>query len=200
MMVLVACEFSGTVRDAFAARGHDAWSCDLLPSDKPGKHFQGDIREFVLGREFDLMIAHPPCTFLTVAANKWMKPEYESKYPTRQQDREDAIAFFMWLWNLPIEKICIENPIGVMSTRFRKPDQVVQPWMFGHPETKATCFWLKGLPKLIPTHMKSDMFADKEPEGREQRLHKLPPGPDRWKERSKTFQGIANAFADQWGK
>lgn len=200
MMVLVACEFSGTVRDAFAARGHDAWSCDLLPSDKPGKHFQGDIREFVLGREFDLMIAHPPCTFLTVAANKWMKPEYESKYPTRKQDREDAIAFFMWLWNLPIEKICIENPIGVMSTRFRKPDQVVQPWMFGHPETKATCFWLKGLPKLIPTHMKSDMFADKEPEGREQRLHKLPPGPDRWKERSKTFQGIANAFADQWGK
>lgn len=196
MRVLVACEFSGTVRDAFAKRGHDAWSCDILAA--PGKHLQCDVRE-ILGDLWDLAICHPPCTFLTVAANKWMKPEWAHKYPTRQQDREHAIKFFMELYNAPIPKVAVENPIGVMSSRFRKPDQVLQPWMFGHGETKATCLWLRGLPKLIPTHMKADMFAQPEPKEREQRLHRLPPGPTRWMERSKTFQGIADAFAEQWG-
>jgi hypothetical protein len=145
------------------------------------------------------MIAHPPCTYLTVAGNKWMKPEYAAKYPTRKRDRELAIEFFMALYNAPIQKVAIENPIGIMSSVFRKPDCIVQPWMFGHGETKATCFWTRGLPPLIPTHAKDDLFSEREPVEREQRLHKLPPSPDRWKERSRTFQGIANAMADQWG-
>lgn len=206
MRVLVACEFSGTVRDAFAKRGHDAMSCDLLPSEsKHGLHYIGDVRELLehVGRigskPIDLMIAHPPCTFLTISANKWMKPEWAHKYPTRVADREAAAEFFMALYNAPIPKIAVENPIGVMSTRFRKPDQVLQPWMFGHGETKATCLWLKGLPKLIPTHMKNDLFAEPEPREREQRLHYLAPSPTRWMERSKTFQGIADAMAEQWG-
>lgn len=189
MKVLVACEFSGTVREAFKAKGHDAWSCDILPTEIPGQHYQCDIRE-VLDMGWDLMIAHPPCTFLTVSGNKWFKPEYESKYPTRKQDRLDAIDFFMMLYNADIERIAIENPIGIMSSTFRKPDQIIQPWMFGHGETKATCLWLKNLPNLNPTNIV---------EGREQRLHKLPPSKDRWKERSKTFQGIADAMAQQWG-
>jgi len=196
---LIGCESSARVRDAFRARGWDAWSYDLLPCESdPRWHVQGDVRR-AFREHWDLGIFHPPCTFLTISANKWMKPEYESKYPTRKQDREDAASFFMELWNAPIPRIAIENPIGVMSTRFRKPDQVIQPWMFGHPETKATCLWLKGLPKLSPTHMKGDLFAEPEPEGREQRLHKLPPSPDRWKERSRTFTGIASAMAQQWG-
>ena len=145
------------------------------------------------------MIAHPPCTYLTVAANKWMKPEFAHRFPERPLQRLQAIAFFMALWDSEIAKVCIENPIGIMSSEFRKPNQVVQPWMFGHPETKATCFWLRGLPGLIPSHMKSDMFAAPEPEGREQRLHKLPPSPDRWKLRSITYPGIAAAMASQWG-
>jgi len=153
----------------------------------------------IINDGWDLMIAHPPCTFLTIAANKWMKPEYSDKYPTRHQDREDAADFFMALYNAPIPKVCIENPIGVMSSRFRKPDCVIQPWMFGHGETKATCLWLKGLQRLIPTHLKGDMFAHEEPEEREQRLHKLPPSADRWKLRSTTYQGIANGMAEQWG-
>jgi hypothetical protein len=196
--LLVACEYSGTVRDAFAAKGWDAWSCDLLPTDKPGNHYQGDVMD-IINDGWDMMIGHPPCTFLTIAANKWMKPEYAEKYPARHQDREDAAEFFMALYNAPIPKVCIENPIGVMSSRFRKPDCVIQPWMFGHGETKATCLWLKGLPRLIPTHMKGDMFAETEPEEREQRLHRLPPTADRWKLRSTTYQGIASAMAEQWG-
>lgn len=203
MRILIACEYSGRVRDAFIKRGHEAMSCDLLPTEAPGPHYQGDIRDVLyvgpMSLPWDLMIAHPPCTFLTVAANKWMKPEWEHKYPTRKQDRAEAIDFFMMLFRAQIEKIAIENPIGIMSSRFRKPDQVLQPWMFGHGETKATCLWLKRLPKLILSHMKNDMFAEIEPKEREQRLHKLPPGPDRWKERSRTYQGIANAMAEQWG-
>ena len=199
MRVLVACEFSGVVRDAFRAKWHDAWSCDLLPCEADPKwHIQGDALE-AINMGWDLMIAHPPCTYLTVAANKWMKPEYADRFPTRPQDREDAAAFFMALMNAPIPKICIENPIGVMSSRYRQPDQVVQPWMFGHGETKATCFWLKGLRCLMPTHLPNDMFAEPEPVEREQRLHRLPPSADRWKLRSTTFPGIARAMADQWG-
>lgn len=199
MKVLVACEFSGIVRDAFRARGHDAWSCDLLPCEAdPTWHIQGDVLQ-VLDRGWDLMIGHPPCTYLTVSGNKWMKPEYADRFPGRAGQRESAAAFFMALMAAPIPRIAVENPIGIMSTRFRKPDQVVQPWMFGHGETKATCLWLRNLPQLVPTHLKSDLFAKEQPTERVQRLHRLPPSADRWKERSRTSHGIANAFADQWG-
>ena len=194
----MACEFSGIVRDAFAQYGHDAWSCDILPTERPGNHFQEDVRN-IIGLNWDLMIAHPPCTYLTVSANKWMKPEYAARFPGRAGMRERAVDFFMLLIEAPIKKIAVENPIGIMSTRFRKPDQVIQPWMFGHGETKATCLWLKGLPKLAATHRKEDLFSLEEPTGREQRLHFLPPSKDRWKERSRTFSGIAEAMADQWG-
>ncbi len=204
MRVLIACEFSGAVRRAFRERGHYAWSCDLLPAEDGSHHHrQCNVLDLLAadenGDEWDLMIAHPPCTFLTVSGNKWMKPEFRSRFPEREREREQGVEFFMALMNAPIPRIAIENPIGIMSTRYRKPDQVIQPWMFGHGETKATCLWLKGLPKLIPTHMQDDLFAAPEPEGRAQRLHKLPPSPERWKERSRTFLGIANAFAEQWG-
>lgn len=198
MKILVACEFSGTVRDAFSRGGHEAWSCDLLPSEKPGNHYEGNVLDIICDG-WDLMVAHPPCTFLTVAANKWMKPEFADRFPNRPQQREEAVSFFMAMINAPIPQIAVENPIGVISSRYRKPDQVVQPWMFGHGETKATCFWLKGLPRLIPTHIDGDMFAAETPPEREQRLHNLPPSPTRWMERSKTFQGIADAMATQWG-
>jgi hypothetical protein len=187
--VLIACEYSGTVRDAFRARGHDAMSCDLLSTDVPGPHYQGDVRD-ILDNGWDLLIAHPPCTYLTVSGNKWMKPEYAERFPTRHADREDALAFVRLLMGANIPRIAVENPISVISSRIRKPDQVVQPWMFGHGEVKATCFWLKNLSPLIPT----DIVG-----GRNDRLHRLPPGPNRWKERSKTFPGIAAAMADQWG-
>ena len=199
MKILVACEFSGTVRDAFARFGHDAWSCDILPSDRGGQHLQDDALRVAYNGRWDLMVAHPPCTYLTVAANKWMRPEFAQRFPNRAQHREDAIEFFMALMNAPVKQIAVENPIGVISSRYRKPDQVVQPWMFGHGETKATCLWLKGLPRLIPTHIDGDMFAPETPVEREQRLHNLPPSPTRWMERSKTFQGIADAMATQWG-
>lgn len=187
--VLIACEFSGIVREAFSQRGHYAISCDLLPSEQDGFHIQGDVLP-LLTPDWDLLIAHPPCTYLAVSGNKWMKDEYRKRFPTRQQDRLDAIEFFMRFINAPIDKICVENPIGIMSTRYQKPSQVIQPWMFGHGETKATCLWLKGLPKLEPTQVV---------EGREQRLHILPPSEERWKERSRTFSGIAAAMAEQWG-
>lgn len=188
MKVLVACEFSGVVRDAFLQKGHDAVSCDLLPTERPGPHIHGDVLE-VLDDGWDLMIAHPPCTYLTVSGNKWFKPEFKDRFPDRINQRKEAIDFFMGLVNAPIQKSAIENPIGIMSTQYRKPNQIIQPWMFGHGETKATCIWLKNLPKLNPTNVVS---------GREERLHRLPPSPDRWKKRSITFQGIADAMADQW--
>lgn len=181
MKVLVACEFSGTVRDAFAARGFDAWSCDLLPTEKPGQHIQGDVLD-VLNDGWDLMIGHPPCTHLAVSGAAWFK--------YKEKEQAEALGFVRRLMDAPIQRIAIENPISVISTRIRKPDQIVQPWQFGHGETKATCFWLKKLPTLQPTDIV---------EGREQRLHKLPPSPDRWKIRSKTYQGIADAMAKQWG-
>ena len=188
MRVLVACEFSGIVRDAFAARGHDAWSCDYLPSERPGKHIIGDAREVLYGPgthpcRWDLMIAHPPCTHLAVSGARWFKD--------KRAEQEEAFWFFMALVNVEIPRICIENPISIMSTRYRKPDQIIQPWQFGHGETKATCLWLKNLPPLVPTNIV---------DGREARVHRMPPGPNRWKERSRTFQGIADAMADQWGK
>ena len=194
LRILVACEFSGIVRDAFAAKGHDAWSCDLLPTERPGNHIQGDVLA-VLNDGWDLMIGHPPCTYLTVSANKWLKDQPARKSgalvgEARRNARNEAIQFFMQLWNANITKIAIENPIGCMSSVFRKPDQVLQPWMFGHGETKATCLWVKNLPPLQPTFIV---------EGREQKLHYLARTPDRWKNRSRTYQGIADAMADQWG-
>ena len=204
MRVLVACETSGTVRDAFTARGHNAWSCDLLPPETPGSHYQCDVFDAINDQEWDLMIAHPPCTYLTVSANKWLKDQPPRKSGAlvgnaRRQAREEAINFFMKLYNANIPRIAIENPIGCMSSVFRKPDQVIQPWMFGHGETKATCLWLKGLPKLYWTNTDNLFSARTAVDGREQRLHKLPPTQDRWKIRSKTYEGIGSAMAEQWG-
>jgi site-specific DNA-cytosine methylase len=181
MKVIVACEFSGIVRDAFTSVGHEAWSCDLLSTERPGNHYQGDIRD-CLNNNFDLLIAHPPCTHLAVSGARWFK--------FKQKEQREAIEFFMLFVNAPIEYICIENPISIMSTHYRKPDQIVQPWMFGHGETKATCLWLKNLPKLVPTHIVN---------GREARVHKMPPSTDRWKNRSRTYTGIAEAMAIQFG-
>ncbi len=185
MRVLIACEYSGRVRDAFRALGHDAWSCDLLPSESdPEFHFQCDINDVPMsyGDQWDLMIAHPPCTHLAVSGSRWFKDKVA--------EQADALEFVRMLMDAPIPKIAIENPISVISSRIRKPDQIIQPWQFGHGETKATCLWLKGLPKLTPTNVV---------EGREARIHKMPPSPDRWKERSRTYQGIADAMARQWG-
>ena len=182
MKVLVACEYSGTVRDAFIAAGHEALSCDLLPTDAPGPHYQGDVRD-VLHDGWDLMIAHPPCTHLAVSGARWFKD--------KQAEQAEALDFVRLLLDAPIERIALENPISVISSRIRKPDQIIQPWQFGHGETKATCLWLKGLPKLTPTDIV---------DGREARVHKLPPSADRWKIRSTTYKGIADAMAKQWGK
>ena len=191
MRVLVACEFSGIVRDAFIAKGHDAMSCDLLPTEYPGPHYQGDVRD-VIDYPWDLMIAHPPCTDLAVSGARYFA---EKRFRGGQQA---AASFFMMLAKADIPMIAIENPISVMSSLWRKPDQVIQPWMFGHGETKATCLWLKGLPKLEPTHRKNDLFCAEEPEERIARVHLLPPSENRWRERSRTFTGIANAMSDQW--
>lgn len=181
LRVLVACEFSGIVRDAFAAMGHDAWSCDLLPSERVGNHIVGDVLS-VLTEPWDLMIAHPPCTHLAVSGARW--------FDGKRTEQRESIAFFMALVEAPIERIAIENPISIMSTRYRKPDQIIQPWQFGHPETKATCLWLQNLPPLRPTNVVP---------GRANRVHREPPGPDRWKNRSRTYRGIADAMASQWG-
>lgn len=207
MRVLIACEFSGIVRDAFRAKGHDAWSCDLLPTERPGPHYQGNVLcderlLYVLYKKWDLMIAHPPCNFLTVAANKYMKPEYSDRFPTRHQDRDKAADFFMSLANAPIERICIENPVGVMSSLWRKPDQIIQPYEFGHPDRKRTCLWLKNLPPLMATcivtpHIRINRNGQTASVHHDKTLG-LPPN-ERWKARSRTYQGIANAMADQWG-
>ena len=181
MNVLVACEFSGIVRDAFIRKGYEAVSCDLLSSERPGPHIVGNVLDY-LDEGWDMLIAFPPCTHLAVSGARWFKE--------KKEEQKTAIEFFMQLVNAPIPRIAIENPIGIMSTIYRKPDQIIQPWQFGHGETKATCLWLKNLPKLKPTNIV---------EGREARIHRMPPGPERWKERSRTFQGIADAMADQWG-
>lgn len=188
MRVLVACEFSGVVRRAFRERGHDAWSCDLLPAEDDSRfHIQGDAlmaAEILYPAKWDLMVAHPPCQHLAVSGARFFK----EKAADGRQDA--ALQFVRDLMAAPIERIAIENPISIISSRIRKPDQIIQPWQFGHGETKATCLWLKNLPKLTPTNIV---------EGREARVHKMPPGPDRWRERSRTYQGIADAMADQWG-
>lgn len=202
MKILVACEFSGTVRDSFIRGGHDAISCDLLPTDKPGPHYQGNVFDIV-DKGFDMIIAHPPCTYLTLAGNKWFLPQYKDRFPTRVQDRKDAIEFFVRLWNVPIKKKCFENPIGVLSTHFRKPDQIIQPYHFGHTDRKPTCLWLEGLPKLVHTNVVEPNIK-KNKNGNTASVHhdyalRLP-ALERMKFRAKTYQGIADAMANQWGK
>lgn len=184
MNVLIACEFSGIEREAFRAKGHNAYSCDLLPTEIPSEyHLQGDIREYLHYKQWDLMIAHPPCTDLAVSGARWFPEKRASG------EQQKSIDFFLMLVNSDIPKIGTENPIGIMSRLYRKPDQIIQPWQFGHGETKATCLWLKGLPKLQPTNIVPE---------RKNRVWKLAPSPDRWKERSRSFPGIAAAMAEQW--
>jgi site-specific DNA-cytosine methylase len=181
LRVLVACEFSGIVRDAFAALEHDVWSCDILPSERPkGQHIQDDVLKHLEG--WDLIVGHPPCTHLAVSGSRWFKE--------KQREQKQALAFVRALMAAPCPRIAIENPISIISSKIRKPDQIIQPWMFGHGEVKATCLWLKGLPPLTPTKIVS---------GRVPRVHHMAPGPDRWRERSRTFPGIAAAMAIQWG-
>lgn len=181
MRVLVACEFSEVVRDAFTKKGHYAMSCDLEPSETPGNHYQGDVLD-ILDQDWDLMIAHPPCTHLAVSGARY--------FAQKKTEQNEAIIFVQKLLSAHIPKIALENPIGVISTRIRKPDQIIHPWQFGHGETKATCLWLKGLTPLVPTNIVA---------GREPKVWKMPPSKDRWKHRSRTYQGIADAMADQWG-
>lgn len=186
MNVLVACEYSGRVRQAFRNKGHNAWSCDLLPSeDNSPYHYQQDVMPLLWDGDWDLVIAHPPCTHLAVSGARWWKD--------KKKEQQESINFFMEFLSIPndrVRRLAIENPIGIISTVYRKPDQIIQPWMFGHGETKATCLWLENLPPLKPTNIV---------EGREPKVHYMPPSPDRWKERSRTYQGIADAMAEQWG-
>ena len=183
MRVLVACEYSGAVRDAFQLAGHDATSCDLLPGETIGSHYQGDVFD-IIGEGWDLMIAHPPCTHLSVSGAR----HFAAKVADGRQ--QEALGFVARLLDSDIPRIALENPISIISSKIRKPTQIIQPWMFGHGETKATCLWLKNLPELVPTAIVK---------GREARVHKMPPGPNRWKERSRTYAGIAHAMASQWG-
>ena len=183
MRVLVACEFSGVVRRAFRDRGHDAWSCDLLETEDGDVHHYHKSCLDILGLGWDLLVAFPPCTHLASSGARW--------FATKQGEQELAIQFVQGLLAAPIERIALENPVGKISTRIRKPDQIIHPWQFGHGETKTTCLWLKGLPKLAPTDIV---------EGRHPRVHRISPSPDRWKDRSRTYAGIAAAMAEQWGE
>jgi site-specific DNA-cytosine methylase len=221
MRVLVACEFSGIVRESFRRRGHDAWSCDLLESEIPGQHMQCGVRRALQEWPWDLMIAHPPCTHLAVSGARWFKE--------KQAEQTQALEFVRMLMEAAIARIAIENPVSIISSRIRKPDQVIQPWMFGHGETKTTCLWLKGLPKLEPTDLvvpewavRSDGTIHMSKKGKRDnpthfltgrttrvlsgpqlqqwnRIHHMPPSPERWRNRSRTYGGIAEAMAEQWG-
>lgn len=186
MKVLVACEYSGTVRDAFIAKGHEAMSCDLLPTDVKGPDYQGDVRD-IIDDGWDLMIAHPPCTHLAVSGARWFKD--------KQVEQAEALEFVRLLLDADIPKIALENPVSIISSRIRKPDQIIQPWQFGHDASKKTCLWLKNLPKLEPTDIIiKDRYANQTPSGQ----NKLGPSADRWKLRSATYEGIAKAMVDQW--
>jgi hypothetical protein len=188
MRVLVACEFTGTVRRAFRELGHEAWSCDILPAEDGGPHIQGDVRQ-VLGDRWDLMVAHPPCTHLAVSGAR--------HFHRKQVEQAEALEFVRTLMDAPIPRIALENPVSVISSRIRKPDQIIQPYQFGHPESKKTCLWLKGLNPLQPTAVMQmrGRWENQTPSGQ----NKLGPSPDRWKIRSKTYPGIAHAMATQWG-
>ncbi len=192
MRVLIACEYSGTVRDAYIKQGHDAMSCDLLPTDSEGPHYQGNVFD-VINDGWDLMIAHPPCTYLSVSGMHWT-----SRGLRDPQLTEDALDFVRQLMDAPIDKIAIENPVSVISSRIRKPDQIVQPWWFGDDASKKTCLWLKNLPKLTPTNMLQGDSKTRRANQTETGQNKLPPSKDRWKIRSKTYQGIAHAMSTQW--
>src|SRR6266853_437029 len=185
MNVLVLCQFPGIVREAFRVQGHEAVSCDLLPTEQSGLHLQMDARTLsdYCWRTADLVIAHPPCTHLAVSGARY--------FARKQSEQAEALAFVRWILELPVPRICVENPVSIISSRIRKPDQIIQPWQFGHAETKATCLWLKGLPRLTPTEIVT---------GREERCWRMAPSPDRWKNRSRTYIGIAQAMASQWGE
>ncbi|MDB4330405.1 hypothetical protein N9948_01645 [bacterium] len=213
MKILIACEYSGTVRDAFAKKGHDVWSCDILASETPGNHIQEDLAKVMDNQKWDMIIGHPPCTYLTVTGNRWFyhpedkdlpveKRRPHPRFPNRRQDREDGFDFFMMIANANCEKICIENPVGIMSTRWRKPDQIIQPFEFGHPHAKKTCLWLKGLQPLESTEIVEPEYVTYKSGKRMAKWYhdaaSLPPH-ERMKIRSKTFQGIADAMANQWG-
>lgn len=193
MRVLAACEFSGRVRDAFRSRGHDAWSCDLLPSEAPGPHIQGNVL-YHLDEDWDLVIAFPPCTYLCPSGIHW-----NTRRPERRKLTKKALDFVFYLWKAPVDRLCIENPVGILSTKFERPSQFIHPWQFGHPEAKRTCLWLRGLPRLAPTNVlplpESGRWDNQTPSGQ----NKMGPSPDRWKRRSLTYQGIADAMAEQWG-
>lgn len=197
MKILVACEFSGTVRDAFIKRGHDAVSCDILDGEGDGPHIKGDVSRVIYGQSWDMIIAHPPCTYLCNSGVSWLHRDN-----SRWGKLKDAADFFNMFLNIPVMKLCVENPIMHKYAKEliggRRQSQIVQPWMFGHPEQKATCLWLRGLPLLQPTNDVRDEMESMTPAER-QKLHWLPPSKDRWKLRSKTFQGIADAMAEQWG-
>jgi site-specific DNA-cytosine methylase len=184
--VLIACEFSGTVREAFKKRGHNAWSCDLLDTEIPGQHIKGDVLS-ILDDGWDLMIAHPPCTHLAVSGARWFKE--------KRKEQLEALEFVKKLLSCNIPKICLENPVSIISSHIRKPDQIIQPWQFGHKESKKTCLWLKNLPLLIPTKIMEERNQNLTPSGQ----NKLGPSPDRWKLRSKTYGGIAVAMSKRWG-
>ena len=181
MRVLVACEFSGTVRDAFIAEGHEAVSCDLLPSETTGPHYQGDVLD-ILGDGWDMMIAHPPCKHLATSGARW--------FPQKQEEQLRALDFVRQLMDAPIPRIAIENPRSIISSRIRRPNQTIHPWQFGHDESKVTCLWLDKVPPLLPTEIGN---------GKRKWVDRLPPSPDRWKARARTYPGIAKAMATQWG-
>lgn len=196
MKILVACEYSGTVRDAFIAAGHDAMSCDLLPTDQPGPHYEGDVTD-IINDGWDLMVAHPPCTYLSVSGMHWTRRGLRDPQLT-----EDALAFVQLLLDAPIERIALENPISVISSRIRKPDQIINPWQFGHDASKKTCLWLKNLPPLVPTEIIAPRIVNGKKRWANQTdsgQNRLPPSDDRWKIRSETYAGIARAMAEQWG-
>jgi len=201
MKILIACEYSGTVRDAFIKIGHTAISCDLLPTDVPGPHYQGSVFD-IINDGWDMMIAHPPCTYLTVTGNKWMKPEFAHRFPDRHKQREEALDFFKRLFECNIPRVCLENPVGVVSTMYRKPTQYIQPWEFGEPHSKKTGLWLRNLPPILPTKIvepKFHIYKDgrKDPIWHVESMGMAPL--ERMKYRSKTFQGVADAMANQWG-
>ena len=186
MKVVVICEFSGTVRDAFIKKGHEAISYDILPTESQGPHHQGDILDLPFNhwKQYDLAICHPPCTHLAISGARW--------FCEKSKEQEEALNFVKYLMLLPIERICIENPVSIISGRIRQPDQIIQPYEFGHGESKKTCLWLKNLPKLKPTSHKSDFDEI------EEKIHNMPPSKDRGKLRSVFYKGIAEAMADQW--
>jgi len=198
MRVLVACEFSGEVRRAFRARGHDAWSCDLLPADDGSiNHYQRDVLQVMGAAHWDLMIAFPPCTYLCVSGLHWNK-----RRPERAAQTEAAAEFFLRLWDAPVGRLAIENPVGIMSRRLRPPDQIIQPHQFGHDASKKTCLWLRALPRLVPTEYVAPRFVNGRPRWANQTdsgQNRLPPSEDRWALRSLTYPGIARAMAEQWG-